>query len=186
MKVHLIRHTTPDIDSGVCYGQTDLEVANTFADERDVIHAKLETPYDILFTSPLRRCAKLADTIDAKEKISDNRIMEYDFGDWELRPWDQFVTAEDKIWMDNFVHQPAPNGESLVTMQTRVKSFWDELIELPVTSVAVVTHSGVQRLIHADILQTPLTHVFRLQLDFGAVLEVSNHQTNAVQTIKHL
>jgi len=112
--------------------------------------------------------------------------MEYDFGDWELRPWDQFVTAEDKIWMDNFVHQPAPNGESLVTMQTRVKSFWDELIELPVTSVAVVTHSGVQRLIHADILQTPLTHVFRLQLDFGAVLEVSNHQTNAVQTIKHL
>jgi len=41
MKVHLIRHTTPDIDSGVCYGQTDLEVANTFADERDVIHAKL-------------------------------------------------------------------------------------------------------------------------------------------------
>jgi len=186
MKIHLIRHTSPNIKPGICYGQTDLDLANTFGEEKDFVHSKLDMPYEALFSSPLQRCSKLAETIDAKQSQIDERLMEYNFGEWEMRPWNEFKSSQEKQWMENFVDQAAPSGESILTMQARVQSFWSELISQSFSSVAIVTHSGVQRLIHADILQTPLTHMFRLQLEFGAVIEVEVSQPSGMQTIRHL
>lgn len=37
MKIYLIRHTTPHIEKGICYGQTDLDVAETFNNEAEII-----------------------------------------------------------------------------------------------------------------------------------------------------
>ena len=34
MLIHLIRHTTPDIETGICYGQTDLDVSDSFEKEK--------------------------------------------------------------------------------------------------------------------------------------------------------
>jgi len=88
--------------------------------------------------------------------------------------------------MDNFVDQPAPNGDSIISMQRRVMAFFNELLEHDYESVAVVTHSGVQRLIHAHVLSTPLQHLFRLQLDFAAVIEVKSNASTGLLTVKHL
>lgn len=186
MLIHLIRHTTPDIDTGICYGNSDLLLANTFEQERAVIMNKLEPYYDAVFTSPLLRCAKLSESINTKQHFFDDRLKEYNFGDWELRPWSDFMDGEAKIWMDNFVEQAAPNGDSLVSMQKRVDNFWQELVYKDLNKVAVVTHSGVQRLIHAAILKTPLSHLFRLQLNYGAILEVHSNLDTGLETIKHL
>ena len=186
MLIHLVRHTTPDIEAGICYGQTDLDVADSFKSEKRAVLNKLNNEYDAVYTSPLQRCAKLAKQINSQQHITDKRIMEYNFGDWELLPWDEFKTDIAKHWMNHFVDQPAPNGDSIISMQQRVMSFFNELLTKDHQKVAVVTHSGVQRLIHAHILETPLTHLFRLQLDFGAVLEVNSNQASSLLTIKHL
>ena len=186
MLIHLIRHTTPKIDSGICYGQTDLDLVDTFEQERDEQAKKLFDQYDALYSSPLKRCSLLADTISASERFIDPRIIEYNFGDWELKPWSELNDQKAKIWMDNFVEQAAPNGESILTMQARVTDFFDELFDTKSERVAIVTHSGVQRLIYAHVLQMPLTHIFRLQLDFGAVIEMKYDQLNNISTLKHL
>lgn len=186
MKIHLIRHTTPLIAQGVCYGQTDLELASTFDQEKSHVHSKLRSHYDVVYTSPLQRCSLLANTIETPKHNTDSRLMEYNFGDWEMRPWAEFKSTSARAWMDNFVDQPAPNGDSISSMRERVMEFWEELLSKPDQHVAVVTHSGVQRLIHAAILETPLTHLFRLQLDFGAVLEINYHSDSQMSTIKHL
>lgn len=186
MKIHLIRHTTPEIAAGICYGQSDIGLANTFDDEKSAVHSKLEMPYDAVYTSPLQRCSRLADTLNTEQRYIDERLMEYNFGDWELLPWADFKSQAATSWMENFVDQPAPNGDSMLIMQTRVMAFWEDLLEKDYQSVAVVTHSGVQRLIHASILDTPLSHLFRLQLDYGAVLEVKHHRSSGLGTIRHL
>jgi len=195
MLIHLIRHTTPAIEPGICYGQSDLDLTQSFDQERDTVLSKLHNEYDALFTSPLRRCAKLAQSISAKQRASDERLMEYNFGDWELLPWDQFKSDASIHWMNNFVDQPAPNGDSILSMQARVNDFFDELFQQDYKSVAVVTHSGVQRLLHARVLQTPLENMFSLQLDFGAVMELkyngvtdngAGNNNDAFLTIKHL
>ena len=33
MRLHFIRHTRPDIARGVCYGQSDIPLAASFAEE---------------------------------------------------------------------------------------------------------------------------------------------------------
>ena len=58
MRIHLIRHTTPDIKKGLCYGQTDLDVTDTFEQEKEHVLSKLLGEYDAVFTSPLQRCSK--------------------------------------------------------------------------------------------------------------------------------
>ena len=186
MLIHLIRHTTPEIEAGICYGQTDLDLAASFEQEKQVILNKTLKHYDAVYTSPLQRCSKLANFIKSENKVTERRLMEYNFGDWELMPWNDFKSAKAKNWMDNFVHQAAPNGESLISMQNRVMFFFNELLKENYESVALVTHSGVQRLIHAHILDTPLTHLFRLQLSFGAVLEVKYEPNSDLLTVKHL
>ena len=186
MIIHVVRHTTPDIDLGLCYGQTDLGLADTFEQESALVLEKLFDSYDAVLTSPLQRCTKLATKLNTAHRESDVRLMEYNFGDWELKPWAEFKSAESKAWMDNFVDQPAPNGDSMISMKARVDEFYAEVLQREYERVAVVTHSGVQRLLHGNILSTPMNHLFRLQLDFGAVLEIRIDSKSGLQTIKHL
>ena len=186
MIIDLIRHTKPDVAEGICYGQTDLPLVSTHPEEFAEI-AKLTLPdYDLVVSSPLQRCALLADTVNGKTRRHDARIMEYNFGDWELLPWQDFKSQQAQDWMNNFVDQPAPNGDSITSMQNRVLEFWHELLVSGHENVAVVTHSGVQRLIHAHILETPLTHLFRLELDFGAMIRVKHQRDTKLTTLKHL
>ena len=42
MDVYLVRHTTPDVLSGVCYGQADLGLAPSFDAEWALLKPKLE------------------------------------------------------------------------------------------------------------------------------------------------
>lgn len=191
MIIDLIRHTTPDVDSGICYGQSDLDLVHGYEQEFAQVQQKIHPygntePYDLLVSSPLQRCSKLASTLKAKQSKFDDRIMEYNFGDWELKPWAEIKDEDSRQWMKNFVDQPAPNGDSILIMQQRVIEFWQELIQSQYQSVAVVTHSGVQRLIHAHILATPLHLMFRVQLEFGAIIRCQHDAKTELTTVKHL
>ena len=186
MLIHLIRHTTPAIEKGICYGQSDLNLADSFSEEREIVLAKLNANYDALYSSPLRRCARLAEFIQAEQRFSDRRLMEYNFGDWELKPWNSFKSENQQRWMNDFVEHSAPNGDSLESMRKRVMEFWFELEQSNFDKVAIVTHSGVQRLIHAYILDTPINKIFRLQLEFGAILEVESKIEPKLLTVRHL
>ena len=46
MEIYLIRHTTPAVEAGTCYGQADLDVIETFEQEASIIKQYL----------PLHRC----------------------------------------------------------------------------------------------------------------------------------
>ena len=57
MEIYLIRHTTPLVEQGICYGQTDLDIAHNFQEEVEDIKVALQhfNP-DKVYTSPLMRC----------------------------------------------------------------------------------------------------------------------------------
>jgi len=186
MIIHIIRHTKPDIEPGICYGQTDLALASTFESESNRILEKLLDHYDAVYTSPLERCFRLSKKLNSDYYHNDDRLMEYNFGDWELTPWSDFRSNEAQSWLENFVTQPAPNGESMLTMQARVDDFWRDLLKSNHKAVAVVSHAGVQRLINAAIMEIPISNVFRLQLDYGAILEVHSDTSSGLITVKYI
>ena len=89
MKLTLVRHTSLQIPAGVCYGQTDVDVAVSFMQEAAVTKEKIQhLPLNAVFTSPLQRCVKLAHALGLKEISHDERLKELHFGDWEMQAWD--------------------------------------------------------------------------------------------------
>ncbi|MDE7397095.1 MAG: histidine phosphatase family protein, partial [Muribaculum sp.] len=61
MKLTLVRHTTPDVARGTCYGWTDLPVASSFSEEAAVVKESLDVArYSRIYSSPLSRCRELA------------------------------------------------------------------------------------------------------------------------------
>ena len=88
LKLTLVRDTSLQIPQGVCYGQSDIDVAVTFIQEAAITKEKIKhLALDAAFTSPLQRCVKLAHALDLKNVTHDERLKELHFGDWEMQAW---------------------------------------------------------------------------------------------------
>ncbi|WP_373835828.1 histidine phosphatase family protein, partial [Bacteroides heparinolyticus] len=86
MEIILIRHTSVDVPPGVCYGQTDVPLKATFKEEASVTAENLKEyfPFEHVYTSPLTRCVRLASFCGYPDAEHDNRLMEINFGSWEM------------------------------------------------------------------------------------------------------
>jgi len=175
MEVYLIRHTTPKIEKGICYGQTDLDLTNSFKDEAKKIKDSIFPLNEniVVYSSPLQRCLKLANTLSSSTPILDERLLEMNFGDWEMKSWDSINQQQLTEWMDNFVTTSCPNGESYQLLHQRVINFIDELKRKTNPNVLIVTHGGVIRSFLSHINQTPLEKSFETKVNYGDVFKLS-------------
>ncbi|MCV6638631.1 alpha-ribazole phosphatase [Candidatus Albibeggiatoa sp. nov. NOAA] len=172
MLIHLIRHTQPDIETGTCYGQSDIPLAKSFETEKQIILNQLNAQYDAVFTSPLSRCTQLAQQIPTQYYQTDERLLEMDFGVWELKNWNDIQSAQYQLWLDDFVNQPAEQGESFVQLYQRVTNFLEQLAKADHETVAIVSHAGVIRVVWSWLLDIPLQNTFRLQVKYGDICSV--------------
>lgn len=174
MEIYLLRHTTPDIELVHCYGQTDLDVAKTFADEAKRTKSILPDFEDVkIYCSPLIRCKKLAEYLQLGEIQFEERLKEFHFGDWELKRWKQINKRKYEFWVNDFVNRKTPNGESFKEMHDRVMEFFNEVLLKKDQNIIMVCHGGVIRAILANILHMPLKYMFRMNVDFGSVSKVT-------------
>ena len=193
MQIYLVRHTTPDIWHDTCYGRQDIGLAATFEQEASVVLDKLlrdqsPTPPSAqpslnisnVFCSPLQRCRRLATALTALAATVDDRLMEIDFGSWEMRRWDDIPPVEMTAWERNPLQFAPPNGETATEVATRSQSFVDDVLKLsPDATVLVVTHGGPIHMIVAALLQVPLFVALRFHVDYASVsrIEVRTDQT---------
>jgi len=117
----------------------------------------------------------------------DTRLMELNFGDWELKKWDAIDKQELNRWMDDFVNVPCSGGESYVELYQRCTGFFNDCTNKPHQQAVIVAHGGVIRSILSLILQIPLAKSFSLQIDYGKISKVivqgNNHYT--IEYINH-
>ncbi len=177
MNIYLIRHTLPDVLPGTCYGHADIALASTFSVELQSLQAKLaHIPAPVLITSPLRRCSILAESLaqyfDIPVVNKDSRLMELNFGDWELKNWADIPQGVVNEWSDAHIKQAPPNGESYVELHARVKAFFEELVSSQHEHVLVFTHAGVIRALVAEISGMPLTAAADIEVGYGSVTHV--------------
>lgn len=172
MQVTLIRHTRVNVEPDILYGQLDVGLADSFPQEVAAYRQQLPRDFDAVFSSPLTRCKRLAETLEYPTIEFDERLMEYNFGNWEgLRRID-IDPHIFKTWRANFVNEPAPGGESFLHFYERVTSFYQELVRKDYEKVLIVTHSGVKRCTWSYLLDLPLKNLFRMQIGFGEVMEM--------------
>ncbi|MCP4763107.1 MAG: alpha-ribazole phosphatase [archaeon] len=184
MEIFLIRHTKVKEEFGTLYGHTDVGLAETFTDEANSVKNSLKIPKNIIiYSSPLSRCMKLSKEIFDKEPIQDKRIMEQNFGDWELKKWGSIEKTALNKWFKDYVNVPCPNGECYQDLYDRVSEFFDEIIEKKHKSVAIVSHGGVIRAIISHVLKIPLEKVFILQIDFSSISKINYRRRSELDSM---
>ncbi len=170
MDLYLIRHTTPKVDAGTCYGQLNLDVTDTFAEEAEQIKLQLPKTTDAVYSSPLTRCQKLAEYVYPGQAKTDPRILEFDFGDWEGLKWTDIPQDALMTWMENYLELAPPNGETMKSMVDRVRNFVEEITKSNAKCIAIFTHSGAIRVLHHLINDLALEDIFSLTVDYGTVI----------------
>jgi alpha-ribazole phosphatase len=174
MEIYVVRHTRVNVAPNLCYGQTDVPLADSFAAEAAEVCKKLP-PLNgnvIIYSSPLSRCRKLAEQLHQGPIQFDPRLMEFHFGNWELKRWDEIPAIHLKTWAEDFVNLCCPGGESFQELFTRATAFWEDLRRQTVDLALVVTHGGLIRALFAHLLQIPLEHSMRIDVDYGGVSKI--------------
>ncbi len=201
--IYLIRHTTPAVEKGICYGQSDLDVADDFLSEASIIlqclkkdtggnlgEDKIERTGLIgqVYSSPLQRCRKLAAHLFPDSAISEaGELKEIHCGLWEMRPWDHIPREETDPWMKDFVNVRIPGGESYLDLYDRVIPWFSGIVEkagiatnaettgiAETAPIAIFTHGGVIRSILSHITGTPLIASFKVfSLHYGCIIRIT-------------
>lgn len=186
MSIYLIRHTTPLIEKGLCYGQLDIDVTDSFPEEAELIKNALPEEIEQVYSSPLIRCHKLAGYLFPGHEISlEPNLMELACGEWEGIHWDAIPSEVIDPWMKDFVNVCIPGGESYVQMHKRVTECFTRIAEGP-KPVAIVTHGGVIRSILAHITKTPLADSFgAFKITYGCVMQLQATPAGLQHTMLH-
>ena len=170
--LYLIRHTRPAIAPGICYGQLDIDVADSFAAEAKAVTNWLP-PVELILTSPLlrtRRLAKHLSQVQCCELRTDVRLMEKHFGAWEGQAWDDIARRDIDAWAANVMDYAPAGGESAQQLLHRVQILLREVAQLPQRHIAIVAHGGSIRSLLALTADVPLAATLNWQIDYGAVI----------------
>lgn len=175
MRLVFIRHTSVAVERGVCYGQTDVPVADTFVSEADDVKKRLgKYNFDRVYSSPLSRCMKLSAHCGYPTPIVDRRLLEMNFGEWEMKRFDEISDPRLQMWYDDYVNVRATGGESAMDQRARLKSFIADLKSTGNASdtVGIFCHGGI--MIHAMALLGGLNYAdaFASLPDYGAIIEL--------------
>ncbi len=172
MKVYLVRHTSVDVPIGTSYGQTDVPLKISFEAEANETREKLEgLTFDHVFCSPLSRCSKLAAFCGYPDATRDARLMELNFGDWEMKSWNEIsADSYSKQWFDDWVNVPTRNGESFRQLYNRLADFFHDLKTHNYQQVCLFTHGGVLTTARVYAEEYPLKEAFKEVPPYGSVI----------------
>ena len=139
-----LRHPTPKVEPGTCYGRLDLDIAEEGHGE--IERAMALTPrITRILASPALRCRRLAETLasrDAVEPIFDERLWEMDMGEWEGLAWRDIPREHSEPWIRDPFNLPTPGGESFGQLQVRVLEAISEIDRQTMHRTAIICHAG--------------------------------------------
>lgn len=176
MRVQLLRHGEPE--GGARYwGGTDVALsARGWEQMRAAVAGR---SWDLIVSSPLRRCAAFAATLASELGVRcrfDADLREMSFGDWEGHSAEELMQSDAerlcRFWSDPSAHTP-PGGEPLAQLQARVLAAWRRIVsDRSRARTLIVTHSGPMRLLWAAQSGTPLAALLSIELPHAALIDI--------------
>ncbi len=173
MEIVFVRHTAVDVAPGICYGKTDVGLKNTFPEEAEIVKKKIDGKFDAVFRSPLSRCKKLADACGFYNAIPDNRLIEMNFGNWEMKRYDEIDDPRLKDWFDNWQTVKATGGESFADQTKRVADWIEDMKKTGASRILAFTHAGV--IMNALLItgKVSVEKLFSAQPAYGGIVSLS-------------
>ena len=156
MKIYLTRHGQTRLNKErLMQGRTDEPLNETGIRQAERMHeiltkAEPELRFDAVYASPLDRAVQTAAIISGfpREQIRiDERILETDFGKYELADYTALGPAMSLYWAMPEIFPAPPTVETVRSMTERSRSFLKDLEakEGKLENVLVTCHGGIIR-----------------------------------------
>lgn len=171
-RLALLRHgEVESMDQRVLWGQADVRLSPEGERQSAELarwYAESERRPELLFSSDLQRCARLARDLGARIGLEPEfvpALREQQLGAWQGRTWGEITRGElglVRAYWSDYAHTRPPGGESLADVSARVHAWWDaQRARTEGRAVALVTHVGVIRTILCQALRHPLEEALR-------------------------
>ena len=171
MKLYLIRHGETDWNIVKrLQGATDIPLnENGEALAKVTAEGLKEIPFDMIFTSPLKRAYRTAEIVKGNREIpliKEDRIREICFGDYEgLVSKSEGYSIPDPDFKFFFTktdcYKTPPNGETIEELLRRTKDFLEELKareDLKDKTILVSSHGAAVRALLSNIEECDIAH----------------------------
>lgn len=177
LSVFLLRHgeTAYNADGNRYCGRTDIELTEKGIAQANLVYNLLkDIKFDAVYSSPLKRAEITAKIASGCEVITDDRLIEIDFGTWEGKTRAEFIAENELLW-ENWSTDPentsaGGNGEKGRAIVERVEDFFKEIHRKHAGgTVLVVAHNGVNRLYMAHKLGMPLKNYRQLAQENSSI-----------------
>ncbi len=174
MQLVLTRHTSVAVPRGVCYGQTDVALAESFPEEASAVKESLKKfTFDQVYSSPLSRCVKLARFCGYENPIIDSRLIEMNFGEWEMKRYDEISDPRLQEWFDDYINVAATGGESVLDQRRRFLEFIEEIKELHSDkTVGLFTHGGILINALVALAGKSYSEMYNAIPPYGSIVEI--------------
>jgi len=154
MKLYVMRHgETITNQIHLISGNNETDLTENGIKQAKQARKYLENiEFDYVFTSPLSRARITASHITNKSIIIDKRLIERDYGSFDLKR--KCDVDYDGFW--NYHTNLINDGENIKDILKRVENLITDLKnKYPDKNILLVTHSGVARAIHYYITGIP-------------------------------
>lgn len=136
-------------------------------------------PWQRIISSPLKRCAEFASRLADRIELPYEEIagfQEIGFGKWEGMSPEEIMEAfpgELEAYWRNPTQLVPPEGEPLDAFMRRIDDHWASLLsDYPGQHLLLVCHGGVIRAILNQILEMPVSALWRIEVPFANVSRI--------------
>lgn len=200
MKLDLLRHGETELGHTL-RGSTDDELTvKGWLQMQSTINQSIQYPiqWDVIFTSPLQRCQKFAQSLANQyglKLIHIPELQEMYFGEWEGISTQEIYENSPEL-LSNFWQFPTrftpPNAENMDDFVKRVLSGLDtvklEMHKLNAKQSLIVTHGGVIKLLKCIAFQHTFDDVLKMHANLGQLNHfyfTEKHQLKCIEeTVK--
>lgn len=174
--IDLLRHG--ETTAGHCFiGSTDAVLTETGWLQMQTGVANQH--YDLVISSPLKRCIEFAQHYTARHAIACNiepDFREYDFGEWEGKTSEELWATQRALlsdfWNDPYRHTP-PGGERFQDFHNRVSLAMNKHMQaVNGKRLLLVAHGGVIRQIMMSLLNKSWQQAMKIPVGHGERLRL--------------
>jgi alpha-ribazole phosphatase/probable phosphoglycerate mutase len=170
MTLDLLRHGEP-VGGRLLRGLQDDRLTDNGWSQ--MINSTSGNTWDFIATSPLKRCSEFAKYISSKTgttyKIYDD-LVEFDWGEWQGKSAENIGLSNLNRFKNDPINNSPYNSENLYTFNNRILATLSLIKEQQQgnSSVLIIAHAGVIRVIKSKILKLPVENIFNIKVRAGS------------------
>ena len=190
IKLDFMRHGETELSHTLRGSTDDALTSNGQAQMQRTLEQAIQSNvhWDVIFTSPLKRCHVFAKHAAEQLKLDIHclsELQEMHFGDWEAKTtqylYDTVPEQLEKFWLYPTEFSP-PNAETLVQLETRIEEALGQIRcvmqQNSYSRALVVSHGGVIKLLKCKALKKPLNDLLKMSAELGQLNHFSYIHAN--------